>query len=93
MAPFSEPPLSRPSPGTVEMSLNLNNPIGYAEAITFGLEYGTQRTNLCSLTYTIPKPWGHPAIADVRLQQLVTDREPWCSYVERLRGAVFTVTE
>lgn len=31
-------------------------------------------------------------IADVRLQQLVTDREPWSSYVERLRGGIATIT-
>jgi hypothetical protein len=78
--------------GTVEASLHLHNPIGHAEQITFGLEYGTQRTNLASLTYTIPKPLGYPMIADVRLQQLLTDREPWSSYVERLRGGIATIT-
>lgn len=78
--------------GTVEASLHLHNPIGHAEQITFGLEYGTQRTNLASLTYTIPKPLGYRMIADVRLQQLVTDRESWSSYVERLRGGIATIT-
>lgn len=78
--------------GTVEASLNLTNPLGYAEQVSVGLEYGTQRTNLCSFTYTVPKPWNYPVIGDLRLQQLLTDRQPWSSYVERLRGGMVTVT-
>jgi hypothetical protein len=31
-------------------------------------------------------------IADVRFHQLFTDREPWSSYVERLRGGIATIT-
>ena len=78
--------------GTVEASLNLNNPLGYAEQISAGLEYGTQRTNLANLTYTVPKPWNYPVIGDFRLQQLLTDRQTWSSYVERLRSGMVSVT-
>ena len=34
---------------------------------------------------------GYPVIGDVRLQQLITDREPWSSFVERFRGGIVTV--
>jgi len=76
----------------VEASLNLTNPFGYAEMISLGVEQGTQHTNTYSLSYTIPKPWGHPAIADIRINQLFSDKEFWSSYVQRLRGGTATVT-
>lgn len=78
--------------GTVEASLNLNNPIGNAEQISIGIEHGTMHTNVYSVAYTHPKPWGLPAIADLRLHQLFSDREPWSSYVERMRGGIATIS-
>jgi len=76
---------------TVEASLNLNNPFGYTDQVSIGVEHGTKHTNVYSVTYTLPKPLGRPVIADVRLHQLFSDREPWSSYVERLRGLIATI--
>ena len=78
--------------GTVEAYLDLKNPFGEAEHVTVGIEHGSQRTNVCSVNYTVPKPGGYPVLADLRLQQLFNDREQWSSYVERLRGGVATIT-
>lgn len=85
--------------GSLETSLNLTNPLGYAEQISIGAEYGTQSTNVYTLALTKPVRlrWGGPrpgvpATADLRLHQLFHDYGRWSSYSELLRGGVATLT-
>jgi hypothetical protein len=56
--------------GSVEASLNLNNPLGYAEQISLTAEYGSQSTNVYSFAVTKPRPSGLPVLLDLRLNQL-----------------------
>lgn len=77
--------------GSVEASLNLNNPLGYAEQVTLGCEYGSQNTNVYSLGVSKPRPGGTPALLDLRLHQLFHNYQPWSSYTELLRGGVVTL--
>ena len=56
--------------GSVEASVNLNNPLGYAEQVSLTAEYGSQSTNVFSLAITKPKPAGLPLLLDFRLNQL-----------------------
>lgn len=44
------------------MSLNLTNPLGYAEQISASAEYGSQSTNVYSLGVTKPRPSGLPLL-------------------------------
>ncbi|PRW61285.1 Sorting and assembly machinery component 50 [Chlorella sorokiniana] len=78
--------------GSVETSLNLTNPLGYAEQISVGAEYGSQSTNVYTLAVTKPKPWGAPLLADVRLHQLGHNYGQWSSFAELLRGGSVTLT-
>ena len=77
--------------GTVEAALNVSNPFGQAEQISLSVEQGTSKTNLSSITLTVPKPLGFPIHGDLRVQQFFTDRSSWSSHVERLRGCKLTV--
>jgi outer membrane protein insertion porin family len=78
--------------GTMEVSLNVNNALGYAEQIAASVEYGLQRSNVCSLSLTKPRPWGRPLIGELRFHQLSNNFEKWSSFTELLRGGVATLT-
>ncbi|KAI7844949.1 hypothetical protein COHA_001596 [Chlorella ohadii] len=78
--------------GSVETALNLTNPLGYAEQISIGAEYGSQSTNVYTIAVTKPKPWGAPLLADVRLHQLGHNYGQWSSFAELLRGGSITLT-
>ena len=53
--PLTAHPTHPPLPaGSVETSLNLTNPLGHAEQISLGAEYGTQSTNVYTLSATKP---------------------------------------
>ena len=96
-AAFHKRPLARPLPpplpaGSVETSLNLINPLGYAEQVSIGAEVGSQATNVYTLAISQPRPGGLPAVGDLRLHQLSHNYGPWSSYSELLRGGVATLT-
>ncbi|KAI3432894.1 hypothetical protein D9Q98_010476 [Chlorella vulgaris] len=78
--------------GSVETSVNLTNPLGYAEQVSLGVEYGTQATNVYTLALTKPKPLGRSLLADVRLHQQVHSCQTWSSYVELVRGGAVTLS-
>lgn len=50
-----------------------------------GAEYGSQSTNVYSLGLAVPRPWGNPALLDLRIHQLFHNYQPWSSYTELLR--------
>ena len=76
----------------MEVSLNLNNAIGYAEQAAVSVEYGMQRANVFSLSVAKPRPWGRPLVGEVRLHQLFRSYEQWSSFTEHFRGGMATVT-
>ncbi|KAL4452572.1 hypothetical protein ABPG75_008234 [Micractinium tetrahymenae] len=78
--------------GSVQTSLNLTNPLGHAEQVSLGAEYGSQATNIYTLAVTKPKPFGAALLADVRLHQLGHNYQPWSSYAELLRGGQVTLS-
>ncbi|PSC74144.1 sorting and assembly machinery component 50-like protein B-like [Micractinium conductrix] len=78
--------------GSVQTSLNLTNPLGYAEQVSVGAEYGSQSSSEFHLALTKPKPWGKPLLADVRLHQLGHNYQRWSSYAELLRGGQVTLS-
>ena len=86
------PPPCRTHAGSVESSLNLTNPLGYAEQINLGAEYGSQSTNVYKLALSKPKPFGRPLLAELRLHQLAHSCENWSSFAELLRGGVATLS-
>ena len=79
-------------PGSMETSLNLTNPLGYAEQVSLGAEYGSQSTSIYRLGLTKPKAFGRPLLADVRLHQLAHNFSRWSSYAELLRGGALTLS-
>ena len=81
-----------PHAGSVEASLNLTNPLGYAEQVSLGAEYGSQATNSCTFAVTKPKPMGYPVLLDARLHQLGHNHQAWSSFVELLRGGAITLS-
>ena len=76
----------------MEASLNLTNPVGYAEQVSLGAEYGSQSTSIYRLGLTKPKAFGRPLLADVRLHQLAHNFSRWSSYAELLRGGALTLS-
>ncbi|GAB4818843.1 hypothetical protein N2152v2_005889 [Parachlorella kessleri] len=78
--------------GSVEASLNLTNPLGYAEQVSLTAEYGSQSTNVYSLAITKPKPAGLPLLLDFRLNQLFHSYQWTSSFSELLRGGALTLT-
>lgn len=81
-----------PLAGSVETSLNLTNPLGYAEHVSLGVEHGSQATNIYTLALTKPKPWGRSLLLDARLHQLGHNYQGWSSYVELVRGGALTLS-
>jgi hypothetical protein len=79
-------------PGSMDTSLNLTNPLGYAEQVSLGAEYGSQSTSIYRVGLTKPKAFGRPLLADVRLHQLAHDFSRWSSYAELLRGGALTLS-
>ena len=83
--------------GSVELSFNLCNPLGYAENVSLSAEFGSQSaTALNSSTYTLaltkPRPYGFPIVASARLHQLFHNCQRWSSYTELLRGGLLTAS-
>lgn len=76
--------------GSVQASLDLNNPTGNAEQVAFTVEYGMQTANTCTLSVSKPRPWGRAMIADGRLHQLFHNYERWSSFTELFRGGMAT---
>lgn len=80
------------APGSVEVSLNLTNPLGHAEQLSLTAEYGSQSTNVYSLTVTKPRPRGLPLLLDARVHQLFHSHQWASSFSEQLRGGMVTLT-
>lgn len=82
-----DPPSFSCSPGSVEASATLTNPLGHAERLNLSGEWGSRSTTTYSLALTRARPRGLPYLATARLYQQFSSFERWSSFTELLRGA------
>lgn len=72
--------------GSVEFTLGLTNPVGYAESVQASAAFGSQTSNEYGLVFRKPRLGGGAWDGEIRLMQHSKSWERQSSYAELLRG-------